>query len=236
MTAIGYSRVSSDRQENSMDAQEKRIRAYALLHGIDLVEVEEDSDEFSGDLDRPGVQRVLQMVREKKVDAVIITKLDRLSRSTGDTSDLMELFRKTGVTLIDIAQSIDMTCAIGRFIVNIRAAVAEFEREQIGERTSEGLQNLKLQGYPAGPAPYGLMPQSRTPSEKESKIRKVLLPNQYEQKILKLIVGLREIGTSFALIAKNLNDSGYKTRGGGAWGANSVQRRYADVMKQPVAA
>ncbi len=232
MTAVGYSRVSTDKQDNSSGAQNQRIRAYALLHEIELTHVEEDSDEFSGDLDRPGIQRVLKMVREKHVDAVIITKLDRISRSVADTSELMELFRKTGVKLIDIAQSLDMSCATGRLVVNMRAAIAQWEREMIGERTSEGLQNLKAQGFPAGPAPYGWQAQERTPGEKERKVRKLMIPNLEEQAILKRIGELRAQNKSWTTIADALNAEKYKTRSGGPWPHTGVARRYDEAVKR----
>lgn len=229
MKAIGYVRVSSDKQENSADAQEKRIRAYCLLHGMDLISVEVDQDEFSGDLDRPGVQRVIELVRAKQVDAVVIAKLDRLSRSTRDTSDLMDMFKKTGVKIIDIAQTLDMTCAIGRFIVNVRAAVAEYEREMIGERTSEGLQNLKAQGFPAGPAPYGYTAQPRTEAEKKSKIRKPLLKNADEQAALQIMMAARR--GDYEATARVLNSEGFRTRAGGMWTRMSVYRIIQSLKK-----
>lgn len=240
MRVIGYVRVSTDKQENSADAQEKRIRALAILHDHELIDVAVDFDEFSGNLDRPGVQRVIAAVNAKQVDAVIVTKLDRLTRSTSDAIGLLEMFSKKGVELIDISQAIDRQTAIGRFIFTIRAALGELERGMISERTSEGLQNLKSQGFPAGPAPYGFTAQPRTEEEKRLKVRKSLQPNETEQAIIGKIRAMSGQNFSYQKIADTLNAAGFRTRPskgypeGGPWGTQSVYRIVKDMDKRPV--
>jgi site-specific DNA recombinase len=230
MKAIGYSRTSTDKQENSASAQEHRIRAQASLKDMELVEIIDDSDKFSGNLDRPGMKRLLEMVRGGTVDAVIVTKLDRLTRSTKDAIDLMELFSKKNVALISISESLDTLSPIGRCVLRIIASFAELERETIGARTKEGLHNIKRQGFPAGTAPYGYMSQARTNEDRKLKIRKRLAINTTEQEIIARIKELREKRFSYDSIAQNLNEAGYKTRSsrefpdGGKWVTSSVQR------------
>lgn len=217
MKIFGYARVSTDKQDTSASAQQEKIKAWALLNDHELIGVEVDIDEFSGDLKRPGIQRVLEMVRGKKIDGVIITKLDRLTRSVSDTSDLMALFRKTGVQIIDISQALDFATATGRLVVGMRALIAQYEREITGERTSDCLQNLKTQGLPAGPAPYGFTSQPRTSEEKILRIRKPLLVNESEQSILILARSMRNSGLSYERIANALNEHGHLTRSGIPW-------------------
>ena len=217
MKAIGYVRVSTDKQDNSAEAQKKRIEAQALLKDIDLEDVIIDIDEFSGNLNRPGIQRVLDLVKAKKVDAVIITKLDRLTRSTRDAIDLIELFGKKGVALISITESLDTESPMGRFFVRMIASIAELEREMIGARTRDGMRHIKSQGFPAGPAPYGWTAQQRTAEERAAKIRKPLLINPDEQGVLAIARGARESGCSYERIADLLNSRGFLTRSGGAW-------------------
>jgi site-specific DNA recombinase len=217
MTAVGYVRVSTDKQENSADAQEKRIRAQAMLKEWDLAEVVTDLDEFSGNLNRPGAQRVLDLVRAKKIDAVIITKLDRFTRSTRDAIDLIELFGKKNVALVSITETLDTASPMGRFFVRMIASIAELEREMIGSRTREGLRNLKEQGFPAGKAPYGWTAQPRTEEERRLKQRKPMLENPEEQAVISLVREMRGRGMDYANIAACLNESGYKTRSGGPW-------------------
>jgi len=231
MRAIGYLRVSTDKQDNSADAQDRKIRLNAAAReDFELIEVISDVDEFSGNLNRPGIQRVLEMVHAKEIDAVIVTKLDRLTRSTRDAIDLIELFGKKGVALISITESLDTESPIGRFVVRLMASIGELEREMIGARTSEGLQNIKAQGFPAGPAPYGWMSQPRSSSEKADKIRKPLLKNPEEQKIMARITELHAQKKSWPYIAHRLNYEGHRTRSGGEWVYQAVHRIYTKVI------
>lgn len=208
MKAIGYIRVSTDRQDNSIEVQERLIRAQAMLKGMDFVEVIIDRDEFSGNLDRPGVQRVLAMVKAREVEAVIISKLDRLTRSTRDAIDLIDLFGKKGVALVSVSESLDTESPMGRFFVRMIASIAELEREMIGSRTRAVLQELKRQGKPAGNAPYGFKSQGK---------KKELLPDEYEQRILALAREAKDKGHSLREIATALNEAGMKTRACGVW-------------------
>jgi DNA invertase Pin-like site-specific DNA recombinase len=102
MKAIGYVRVSTDWQAEldvSLEAQQAKIRAMATVQGAELVEVIVDSGESAKNLNRPGLQRLLTLVNSSRVDAVIISKLARLTRSVKDLCSLVELFEKRGVAL-----------------------------------------------------------------------------------------------------------------------------------------
>ena len=99
MKAIGYVRVSTDRQAElgvSLEAQEAKIRAMATVQGADLLEVIIDGGESAKNLNRPGLKRLIARVDSSKVEAVIIAKLDRLTRSVKDLCSLLELFEKRG--------------------------------------------------------------------------------------------------------------------------------------------
>lgn len=254
MRAIGYVRVSTDKQDNSADAQDRKIRATATLRDFDLVEILTDLDEFSGDLNRPGAQRVMELVRANLIDAVIITKLDRLTRSTRDAIELIELFAKHHVAFVSISEELNTESPIGRFVVRLIASIGELEREMIGARTSEGLQNIKAQGFPAGPAPFGWTSQPRTEEEKRLKFRKPLIENPEEMKILARVKELHDMGlpalrkladnTSvkdpeerkarsdrmWPFIAEILNREGHRTRSGGEWQYQSVHRLFHSVI------
>lgn len=214
---IGYIRVSTDKQDNSADDQRKRIGLYTELHGMHLVDIIEDVDQFSGDLDRPGAQQVLKMVRAKSVNGVVFTKLDRLTRSTRDVIDLMELFAKSKVAFVCIDQELNTESPMGRFVVRLMASLGEMERELIGSRTRDGMRNIKSQGMPVGQAPYGWSSQPRTAEEKILKMRKKLLRNDTEQVVISIARELRSAGKSYREIADHLNTSGHKTRSGGEW-------------------
>src|SRR5229473_4169577 len=97
MKTVGYVRVSTDKQADhgvSLDAQAEKIRAMAVVHGAELLDVIVDGGESAKSLQRPGMERLLALVDGKKVDAVIIAKLDRLARSVKDLCELLEQFER----------------------------------------------------------------------------------------------------------------------------------------------
>src|SRR3954470_24142863 len=107
MKIVGYARVSTGKQELSLETQEARIRAMVALKEADLVEFIVDDAESGKDMNRPGAQRVLDLVRERKVDGVVIVKLDRLTRNVRDAVDLIDLFRRKKVALMSVSESLD---------------------------------------------------------------------------------------------------------------------------------
>src|ERR1039458_2738068 len=101
MRAIGYARVSTEKQADhgvSFEAQQEKIRAMAVVQGAELVDVIVDAGESAKTLDRPGMERLLALVEARKLDTVIIAKLDRLTRSVKDLASLLELFTRRGVS------------------------------------------------------------------------------------------------------------------------------------------
>src|SRR6266849_5175028 len=127
MLAIGYCRVSTAKQSEkgiSLEAQVAKIQAMAVVHGAELVDVVQDGGESAKTLNRPGVQRVLTLVHERQVRAIIVAKLDRLTRSVKDLCELLELFERRGVALISVAESLDTSSAAGCLVINIMAQSA----------------------------------------------------------------------------------------------------------------
>ena len=221
--AVGYVRVSTAKQDISAEAQERQIRAMAVVKGWDLADVVIDKDEFSGDLERPGIQKVLEMVKNKSIDAVIVFKLDRLTRSTRDVIYLIELFNKKKVSLVSLHESLDTQSAMGRFFVRMMASMGELERESIGDRTRMGLAHLKSIGMPVGPAPYGWRaPASNRLVPLAQKTE--LVRNEQEQVVLARVGDLRREGWTLREIAAQLNREGYKTRRETPWKFQYVAR------------
>ena len=147
MKAVGYVRVSTDKQADrgvSLDAQAEKIRAIAVVHNAELVEIIVDGGESAKSLQRPGMERLLALVDAKKVQAVIVAKLDRLTRSVKDLCELLERLERRGVALISVAESLDTSSAAGRLVLNIMTAVSQWEREAIGERTRDAMSHNRL--------------------------------------------------------------------------------------------
>ena len=129
MQAIGYARVSTDKQVDrgvSLEVQTEKIRAMAVVHGADLLDIIIDGGESAKSLNRPGMARLLALVDAGAVKAVIIAKLDRLTRSVKDLCTLLERFERRGVALVSVAESLDTGSAAGRLVLNIMTAVSQW--------------------------------------------------------------------------------------------------------------
>jgi site-specific DNA recombinase len=224
MKAVGYVRVSTDKQADhgvSLDAQAEKIRAMAVVHNADLVDIIVDGGESAKSLQRPGMEQLLALVDGKKVQAVIVAKLDRLTRSVKDLCELLERFERRGVALVSVAESLDTSSAAGRLVLNIVTAVSQWEREAIGERTRDAMRHKLSQGERAGNIAYGY----RLSGDGQH-----LEPDPAEQTALADIRRLRCEGTTMRGIAAALNHRAYRTRRGTHWRLESVAR----VLKQDV--
>lgn len=218
MRAVAYVRVSTDKQADrgiSLEAQVEKVRAMATVHSAELIEVVTDAGESAKSLDRPGMAHVLEMVRTKTVDMVIVAKLDRLTRSVRDLADLLELFERKNVALISVAEALDTGSAAGRLLLNIMVSVSQWEREAIGERTRDAMAHKRAKNEWIGNAPYGF---------KVAEDRKHVEPEEPEQKILRRIRQMRRCGSSLRQIATKLNREGVRTRSGGSWRYEYVAR------------
>jgi DNA invertase Pin-like site-specific DNA recombinase len=210
--------------------QKHKLEAMSVVKGAELIETIVDSDASAKSLERPGMQRLLEMIARGEVDIVAIYKLDRLTRNVGDLNDLLKIFAKMDVSLVSVVDSLDTNSASGRLVLNIMTSVSSWERETIGERTTSVLQHIKSQGFPAGPPAFGYSSQPRTAAEKELKIRKPLLENPEEQKIMARITDLHAQKKSWPWIAHRLNHEGHRTRSGGEWVYQAVHRIYTKVI------
>ena len=158
--AVGYVRVSTAKQADkgvSLEAQEERIRMYASVHGIELLRIEVDAGESASSLERPGLQRVLAALDTFEATAVIVVKLDRLTRNIRHFCALVDAyFRDGSCYLMAVNEQVDTSNAMGRMVLHILMSISEWERESAIERTAAVMQHLKNTGcYTGGWPPYG---------------------------------------------------------------------------------
>ena len=222
MRVIGYARVSTDKQADrgvSLDAQTEKIRAMVVVHGAELVDIIVEAGESAKSLNRPGMQRLLALVDSGSVQAVIVAKLDRLTRSVKDLCELLEKFERRGVALISVAESLDTGSAAGRLVLNIMTAVSQWEREAIGERTRDALSHKRNSCERVGNIGYGY----RLCAD-----GKHVEPDPGEQAVLAEIHQLRRGGHTLRGIAAALNQRMLRTRRGSAWRLEHVAR----IIKQ----
>jgi DNA invertase Pin-like site-specific DNA recombinase len=146
MKAIGYARTSTQKQDLSLEVQEKRLRAEAEYRDI---EIEMILDKVSGSvapLQRPGLSSALSMLERGEADTLIVTKLDRVARSMGDIADLLKLAKKQGWSFIALDLGVDTSTPEGTLVVGIMASIAQWERSRIQERIKEALAQAKSNG------------------------------------------------------------------------------------------
>jgi DNA invertase Pin-like site-specific DNA recombinase len=209
MKAVGYARISKQNERGvSLEAQVAKIRAMAEVQGAELVDVIVEDGESAKSLERPGMQRLLQMADNSVVSAVIIAKLDRITRSVKDLAELLERFSRRGVALVSVAESLDTATASGRLVMNLLVSVSQWERETIGERTRQALDFKKSNNERVGNIAYGYQLSADA---------KHVEQNFSEQAILSRMSDLRRAGLTLRQIAERLNENGYQTRRGSKW-------------------
>src|SRR2546421_5187918 len=157
-----YTRVSTehglDQEFNSLDAQYEAASAYirSQAHaGWTLIRSRYDDGGYSGgSTERPALQRLLTDVRTRKVDVIVVYKVDRLTRSLADFAKLVELFDEHGVSFVSVTQQFNTTTSMGRLTLNVLLSFAQFEREVIGERVRDKIAASKRKGIlVGGPVP-----------------------------------------------------------------------------------
>lgn len=215
--AIGYIRVSTSDQADSglsLAHQESKIKAYCEALDISLVEIVSDAGFSAKTLNRPGMTEVINQIKNKSVDAVVILKLDRLTRSVKDLGTMTALFEKTGVALVSVQDSINTSTAAGRLVLNVLGSVAQWEREAVSERTKAALSVKKSAGQRVGTIPFGYDLDSNGVD---------LIANEKELEAISLMQELRNMGLSFNKIAAELESRGIKTKkGGDKWQGKTI--------------
>jgi site-specific DNA recombinase len=225
MRVIGYVRVSTDRQAESglsLEAQELKIRQFAALHDLELVEVVVDAGESASSLKRPGLQRALGMLEGGEAGGLLIAKLDRLTRSVKDLGTLVEGYFSARFSLLSVADSIDTRSAAGRLVLNVLASVAQWEREAIGERTRDAIAAKVARGELLKGAPrYGYGPGG--------------LECEHEQLVLARVQSLRAEGLPVRAVAHQLTAEGLiSRRSGQPYGKSQVARMVDYCRRSPL--
>ncbi len=145
---------------NSLDAQREACEAYikSQAHeGWRLQPRRFDDGGLSGaSLERPALQALLAEVRARRVDVIVVYKVDRLTRALADFAKLVELFDAHDVSFVSVTQSFNTTTSMGRLTLNVLLSFAQFEREVIGERVRDKIAASKRKGiWVGGPLPLG---------------------------------------------------------------------------------
>lgn len=212
--AIGYIRVSTQGQADegvSLAAQRAKIEAWCIANDMELAAVFQDAGISGGSMaGRDGLHAAMKATT--KGMALVAYSISRLARSTKDMLAIAETLDRKGADLVSLTEKIDTTTAAGRMVFKMLAVLADFERDQIGERTKMALAHKKANGEVYAPVPFGY-----------EAIEGRLVTVKREAKIVGEILAMREAGASFASIADTLNERGIEGKRGGRWFASTVR-------------
>jgi site-specific DNA recombinase len=205
-----YTRKSSEeglqQDFNSLHAQREACEAYIrsqASEGWILVKTAYDDGGLSGgNMERPAVQRLLADIRAKRVDVVVVYKVDRLTRSLMDFAKMVEEFDQHGVSFIAVTQQFNTTTSMGRLTLNVLLSFAQFEREVTAERIRDKIAASKRKGmWMGGNLPLGYDVANRK-----------LVINPEEAKTVKLIYErYLELGC-VRLLQQDMNKGGIRSK------------------------
>jgi site-specific DNA recombinase len=236
--AIGYTRVSTLDQASegvSLAMQEAKIKLYCELHDLDLTGVKEDAGISGKSIKgRPGIQHIMEMIKTRETQNVIIYKLDRLARNMKEACEISDLMKENNVNLHSVSESIDTGSATGQLFFHIMSAVAEWERGIISERTISGLKFKKSIGQKIGRYfPMGKRQGKQTVTAM-GKVVSQLIPDERELEAIEKAKQYRQMGLPIREVAMQLFREGYVSpRSGKIYSTSAIVRmlsRFAGVF------
>ena len=199
MRCAVYTRKSSeeglDQEYNPIDAQRDAGHAYVASQRAEgWIPVGDDYDDpaFSGgNMERPGLKRLMTDIEAGKIDVIVIYKIDRLTRSLADFSKMVEVFERQGLSFVSVTQQFNTTTSMGRLMLNVLLSFAQFEREITGERIRDKIAASKRKGmWMGGVPPLGHDVENRR-----------LVPNPQEAKLIRhIFTRFVEMGSSTKLV------------------------------------
>ena len=206
--ALLYARVSTAMQVQdgvSLDVQERQLINAAEFHGFAEWEiVREEGRSGKNVKGRPELQRALKLLEQKVADALIVTRLDRLARSTSDFLAIVDLANKQGWRLIMLDLNLDTSSYQGRFVVTVMSALAEMERGIIASRQKDVHKDRRERGVVWG--------KDMGPKE------------EVDEEVVQLIMSYRSSGISYRAIANKLDEAKIKTPRGESWSHVTIKR------------
>lgn len=206
--ALLYARVSTAMQVQdgvSLDVQERQLINAAEFHGFAEWEiVREEGRSGKNVKGRPELQRALKLLEQKVADALIVTRLDRLARSTSDFLAIVDLANKQGWRLIMLDLNLDTSSYQGRFVVTVMSALAEMERGIIASRQKDVHKDRRERGVVWG--------KDMGPKE------------EVDEEVVELIMSYRSSGISYRAIANKLDEAKIKSPRGESWSHVTIKR------------
>jgi DNA invertase Pin-like site-specific DNA recombinase len=207
-----YTRKSTEegleQEFNSLDAQREACEAYVASQKAEgwllTADRYDDGGYSGGTLERPALKRLIADIDARKIDVIVVYKIDRLSRSLMDFAKLVEVFDRNSVTFVSVTQSFNTTTSMGRLTLNVLLSFAQFEREVIGERIRDKFAASRRKGmWMGGWAPLGY----------DIKGRKLVV-NEHEEKLVQSIFKRFARGIQPQILIEELAKEGARNKNG----------------------
>lgn len=223
--AVLYARVSTEEQasrDNSIPAQIKAIKQFALKNGIEIIKEYVDEGKSARTADRPQFQQMISDAKKKDkiFSKILIHKTDRFARNRSDSVIYKSLLQKEcHVEVISITEIFDDS-PTGKLLEGMMEVIAEFHSLNLAQEVMKGMKQKAGKGLYLGRTPYGYTLDETT---------KKLIIDEEESKVVKIIFEMYSNGDSFATIKSHLNTAGIFTRENKAWDSSSIKR----IIKNP---
>lgn len=220
-TCVIYARVSTEKQDVSIDAQIEKGREWARLHGMTILG--EYTDIASGAKDtRQGMESAVKQACKEHA-ALVCYSLSRLSRSTIKSIELITQLSKCGSAFVSLTDGeLETLSPQGEFMTTIYASVAQLERRMIGQRTATALRYMRSKGLNIySKLPFGWDLDRNDP--------KKLVKNEAEHTVIAQILAMHGAGLSLGKIVAQVNGQGIATKTGKSWGRGTV---YALIKRE----
>jgi len=216
-----YIRVSTERQANegdSLEEQEAELKKYCDFRSFNIHKIHIERGKSGGNTNRPEYQKLIADIKTRKINAVVVKKLDRLSRSLLDFETLMRLMNDNDVEFISIKENFDTTTAMGKAMLRVALVFAQLEREQTSERIADVMTHRASQGlFNGGRRIFGY-----------SIIEKEMVPYPKEKQIVEIIFSKFLETHSTGSVLAFLIENGFKYRDGKDWGLRPILK----ILKQ----
>ncbi|MDA1354431.1 MAG: recombinase family protein [bacterium] len=218
-----YIRVSTDRQAkegDSLEEQESELKKFCEYRGFKIHKVFIERGKSGGNTNRPEYQKLVKDIEAGKINAVVVKKLDRLSRSLMDFEQLMIKLQEQDVGFISLRENFDTTTAMGKAMLRVALVFAQLEREQTAERIKDVFAWRAEQGlYNGGTRPFGY-----------DSVSSELIPHKQEKKILQFMFESFIKTKSTTIVANECNSMGFRNRNGALWDKRQLHK----ILNHPV--
>lgn len=221
--AVLYARVSTEEQATegySINAQKQLLNEFAHKHNFEIIDEYIDEGKSGKNIEgRPEMKRLLKDAKNENFNAVIVYKLDRLSRKTKDSLEIVEILEFHNIQLISYSENIDTNTSGGKMYFTMLSSFSEMERSNIIARGKMGMMQRAKEGYYNGGRVLGY-----------NSVNKHLVINEEEAHVIRIIFDYAEQDLGYKAIVSRINTMGYKTKRGHDFSINTIKQ----ILDNPI--